>query len=67
MRNKRKSRYTCNDCKWIFLCKDDSHGKCEEFTLDRIMSDTYADRVIEKNRREFYEDWTEYLTEWEDA
>jgi hypothetical protein len=31
------------------------------------MSDTYADRVIEKNRREFNEYWNDYLSEWEDA
>jgi hypothetical protein len=44
----------------------DDHGKCKEFTLDWFMSDTYADGVIEKNRREFHEQWDEYLSELED-
>ena len=67
MSNKKKTRYTCADCKWNFICKDDATGKCEEFTLDQIMSDTYAEEVIEENRREFNEAWNEYLSEWEEA
>ena len=66
MSNKRKDRYTCADCRWVSICKDDAIGKCGEFTLDRVMSDTYANKVIEKNRTDFMEQWNEYLSEWED-
>ena len=65
-RKRRKVKYTCDDCKWNFICKEDAAGKCEEFTLDRVMSDKYADRIIERNRRDFNESWNEYLSEWED-
>ena len=67
MSNKRKSKYTCEDCKWNFMCKDGIEARCEEFELDRLLSDTYASKVIERKRREFQEYWDEYLSEWEDA
>ena len=66
MRSKKENRYTCDDCKWNLFCDDVNRKKCGEFTLDRIMSDSYADRVMERNRRDFYEYWNDYLLEWED-
>ena len=67
MGNRNKKRYTCADCKWNLICKDDAIGRCEEFILDRIMSDTFADKVIERNRRAFNEDYYEYLSAWKDV
>jgi hypothetical protein len=63
--NKRRNRYSCNDCKWNFLCRDSA--KCGEFELDQIMSDTYVNQVIEDNREKFNKHWNKYLSEWEDA
>ena len=67
MNNENKKKYSCDDCKWNFVCKDNSGGKCEEFTLDRIMSNTFTDKAIKSNRRIFNMNYYEHLSEWEDV
>jgi hypothetical protein len=66
MGKEKRIKYSCDDCRWNFLCKDNIGRLCGEFTLDRIMSDTYAKRVITKLRRVFIEDWEDYMSEWRD-
>ena len=63
MDKKNKKKYTCDDCKWNYICKDNAVGKCKEFTVDRIMSDRFAEKVIKRNRRHYYE----YLSKREDV
>ena len=56
-------KYNCSDCRWNFLCsveeQSKKRNKCVEFELDVVMSDTYADMLIEQNRKAFIEQWNE--------
>ena len=62
------NNFNCNDCKWNFLCgleeRNKKKTKCAEFELDIIMSDTYADKLIERNRKEFAKQWRELFYDY---
>ena len=59
--------YNCNDCRWNFLCsledQNKKRNKCAEFEVDVVMSDTYVDKLIERNRKEFIRQWRELFYE----
>jgi len=61
-------KWNCDDCKWNFLCTAEEQnaveGKCDEFELDRIISDRYVDLLIERNRKEFTEQWIEIYDDY---
>ena len=56
--------YFCEDCKWNFICKNESNKKrCSQFEIDRILSEKYIDKIIEKRRKIFLTDWNNILCE----
>ena len=59
--------FNCNDCRWNFLCsleeQNKRRNKCAEFELDVVMSDTYADILIERKKKEFIRQWRELFHE----
>ena len=59
--SKIRSRYTCDDCKWNFLCPEGQRRRCSEFELDYIMSDKYVERLIARGRKQYIVQWYENI------
>ena len=72
---RRRCRYDCEDCKYNYACDEYKvltkyegykTSLCNKFKVDTILSDKYVDALIEKNRKEFHEQWIEYCYEYDD-
>lgn len=60
-------KYTCDDCRWKDICPDEVQSsvkhKCSEFELDTVLSDKYAERLIEQKKKESIAQWNEMISE----
>ena len=54
---------SCGNCRWNFICTGETEADfaCDEYELD-ILSDDYADGIIEMKREEYIEDYDQYLS-----
>ena len=59
-----KIKESCDNCKWDYVCRQGAEvgAVCDEYELD-MFSDDYVDELIEKNRKEYRQDYVQYI--WE--
>ena len=51
--------YTCEKCIWHDACNEDCI--CEDFSP----SEEYIDELIEFKRKDFHNEWKQYISYWE--